>query len=150
MHSEQINTLLDYYHFKDNIIGIPIDVLVSGNYDKYIDAVRYLLFQKNEAYYADPPINEDETGKSYVPSLSTLVLLAVLGRIDVMEAFKKQIIIPDSYLGFIQAEYSNAVINSNKSTTTLFFVEDKPVLQEMDKIIPELWENILVFCKTSM
>ena len=67
-----------------------------------------------------------------------------------MEAFKKQIIIPDSYLGFIQAEYSNAVINSNKSTTTLFFVEDKPVLQEMDKIIPELWENILVFCKTSM
>ena len=146
--TEQINTLLTYYHFKDNNIGIPIDVLVSGNYDKYIDAVRYLLFQKNEAYYAGPPINEDETGKRYVPSLSTLVLLAVLGRIDVMEAFKEQIIIPDSYLRFIQAEYSNAVISSNKSTTTLFFVEDKPVLQEMDKTIPELWENILVFCKT--
>lgn len=34
------------------------------------------------------------------------------------------------------------------STSTLFFVDDKPVMQEPDKAIPEIWETILKFCRT--
>lgn len=145
--SEQINTLLDLYHFKENNTGIPLDMLTSGDYGRYIDAVKFLLYCKDEAFYAGQPVNEDETNQQYVPSLSTFVVLAILGRIDVLEAFKSQVIIPKSYISFIQNEYAKAARVAQTSSSTLFFVEGRPVMQETDKTLPELWESIFVFCK---
>ena len=144
--TEQINSLLNLYHQIENDTGIPLDLLVSGDYSRYIDAVKYLLFYKDEAFYAGKPVFEDETGQRYIPSLSTLVLLSVLGRIDVLDSFKQQIIIPESYLSFIQEEYSKAVRRCQRSPTSLAFVEDRPIIQETDKTIPDLWEMLLDFC----
>ena len=104
--SDQIQSLLSSYHFEQNEAGLPIDALAFGDYSRYISAFKYLLFQKDEALYAGQPIYENEEGQRYVLGLSTLVLLSILGRMDVLNAFKSEIIIPETYLAFFQEEYS--------------------------------------------
>ena len=146
--SEQVNSLLASYHFEQNEAGLPIDAVGFGDYSQYIAAFKYLLYQKNEAFYAGQPIYEDETGQKYVPGLATFVLLAAIGRMDVLDAFQKDIIIPESYISFFQEEYLRAVGMDQVSTSTSFFVDDKPVMQEPDKTVPEIWETILKFCQT--
>ena len=50
-----------------------------AKYSRYANTVRYLLFGKDEALYTGEPVYDDETGQKYVPTLSTFVLLAVMG-----------------------------------------------------------------------
>ena len=76
------------------------------------------------------------------------MLLSVLGRMDVLDAFKKDIIIPESYISFFKDEYSKAVTLDRNSTSTLCFADDKPVILEHDKSIMEIWDNILRFCRS--
>ena len=145
--SAQTETLLSFYHFEENGIGLPIDAFVFGDYSRYIHAFTYLLYKKDEAFYAGETINENEEGRKYVPGLSTLVLLSVLGRMDIFRAFKHQIIIPESYMAFFRKEYLKAVSLCRSSSSSLLFIEDKPVLIENDETISEIWERILDFCK---
>lgn len=146
--SAQIKSLLAAYHFKDNEIGLPIESVGFGDYSRYIAVFKYLLYQKDEALYAGAPIYENETGQEYVPGLATLVLLAVLGRLDVLEAFKQNIIVPESYISFFKEEYSDAAALDQNSPPTLCFVNGKPIIMEHDKSTKEIWENILRFCQT--
>jgi len=76
------------------------------------------------------------------------VLLAVLGRLDVLEAFKQNIIVPESYISFFKEEYSDAAALDQNSPPTLCFVNGKPIIMEHDKSTKEIWENILRFCQT--
>lgn len=145
--SEQIETLLKFYHFEENGTGLPVDMFTFGDYGRYIRALIYLLYQKDEAFYAGEPVNENEEGQKYVPALSTLVLLSVLERMDIFRAFKHQIIIPESYLAFIRNEYLNAVRLHQNAPSSLAFIEDKPVLLENDETISKIWERILSFCE---
>ena len=145
--SEQIETLLRFYHFEENGTGLPVDMFAFGDYGRYIRALIYLLYQKDEAFYAGEPVNENEEGQKYVPGLSTLVLLSVLERMDVFRAFKHQIIIPESYLAFIRNEYLNAVRLHQNASSSLAFIEDNPVLLENDETISKIWERILSFCE---
>lgn len=144
--TERTKSLLDAYHFRDNPAGLPIDAVAFGDYNRYIAAFKYLLYQQDEAFYAGQPIYENETGQKYVPGLATLILLSILKRLDVLDSFKSQIIIPESYITFFQDEYSKAAGLDQVSSLTLFFVEDKPVILEHDKTIPEIWEAIVEFC----
>ena len=146
--SGHIQSLLSSYHFEDNEAGLPIDALTSGDYSRYIIAFKHLLFQKDEALYAGQPIYENEEGKKYVPGLATLVLLSILGRMDILEAFKSEIIIPETYLSFFQEEYSRAAGIEQVSPSSLYFVNDKPVITDSDKTIPEIWESIITFCQS--
>lgn len=146
--SEQIQSLLKSYHFEQNDIGLPIDAIALGDYSRYVFALKYLLYQKDEAFYAGQPVYEDETGQKYVPGLATLVLLAVLGRMDVLDAINNKIIIPESYVAFFQDQYSKAVEMGRVSPGTLYFVDGRPVIQETDKAVLIIWENILTFCKS--
>lgn len=147
--SVQTETLLSFYHFEENRTGLPLDAFVFGDYSRYIHVLTYLLYQKDEAFYAGEPVNENEGGRKYVPGLSTLVLLSVLGRMEIFRAFKHQIIIPESYMAFFRKEYLKAVSLCQSSSSSLTFIEDKPVLIDNDEIIPEIWERILDFCKDS-
>ena len=96
--TEHVKSLLASYNFEQNETGLPIDAVGFGDYSRYIAAFKYLLYQKNEAFYAGQPIYEDETGQKYVPGLATFVLLATIGRMDVLDAFQKDIVIPESYI----------------------------------------------------
>ena len=144
--SENVKARLNAYHFEDNEIGLPIDSVASCNYSRYVNTVRYLLFGKDEALYTGEPVYDDETGQKYVPTLSTFVLLAVMGKLEILDAFKPVLIIPDSYLAFFREEYARASSVLETSSSTLLFVEDKPYMQEPDKTIPDIWGAIVDFC----
>ena len=143
---ENAKSRLKTYHFGDSSIGLPVDVIGSCDYDKYVAALKYLLYTPDEALYAGEPVYDDETGQKYIPTLSTLVLFAILKRLDVLEAFRPEMVIPDSYLSFFREEYSKAISAVQASSSMLSFVEGKPVLQEVDKSIPDIWEGIIQFC----
>lgn len=145
--TEHIRSLLDSYNFRDNQLGLPVDSIASGDYDRYIGAFQYCLYAKDEAFYAGQPVFEDETGQKYVPALSTLVLVALLDRFDLLDAIKDEMIIPESYISFMKERYERSYTNDSDSRSTLFFDDGKPILQEMDTSIPEIWERILVYCK---
>lgn len=145
--SEQINSLLGAYHFEKSDAGLPIDAIAFGDYSRYISAFKYLLYQQDEALYTGWPIYENEENQKYVLGLATLVLLSILDRMDVLEAIKSDIIIPESYITFFREEYSKAANMNQVSSSTMYFVEDKPVIQEPDKTIPQIWETILEFCE---
>ena len=146
--TDHIKSLLASYHFENNEAGLPIDAIASGDYSRYIPAFKYLLYQKDEAFYAGQPIYENEEGQKYVPGLATLMLLSIIGRMDILEAFKEHIVIPESYISFFQDEYAKAAGMDQLTTSTLFFVDDKPVMMESDKDIPEIWESVLNACKS--
>ena len=143
---ENTRAMLKAYHFEGNTIGLPIDVIASSDYSKYFTALKYLLYCPDEALYTGEPINDDETGYKYIPTLSTIALFAVLKRLDVLKAFRPDMLIPSSYLSFFREEYSKAVSIAQASSSTLFFDGDTPVLQETDKSIPEIWESMIEFC----
>lgn len=145
--SERIKSLLAFYNFENNGTGLPIDAIAFGDYSKYIATFKFLLYQKDEAFYAGQPVYENEEGQKYVPGLATLMLLSIMGRMDVLNAFVDQIIIPESYIAFFQEEYSKAASMDQIPSSMLYFIEGKPVLANPDKGIPEIWETVLNFCK---
>ncbi len=147
-HFVQTDSLLDSYHFINNEAGLPIDVMAAGDYSHYIAAFKYLLYQKDEALYTGQPVYKNEEGQKYVIGLSTLVLLAIMGRMDVLDAIKNHIVIPESYLSFFHEEYSRAAGIDQLSKLTLYYFEGQYLVDETDKTVSEIWEEILRFCRT--
>ena len=146
--SKHVQSILAAYHFKNNRIGLPLDVFANGDYSRYIGVLRFLLYQKDEAFYAGQPVLENEERQLYVPSLATLVLLAVLGRMDLFMAFEKDVIIPESYIAFFQKMFENALATQQVSLGILGFKDGKPYVTDNDTTLSEIWETILDFCKT--
>jgi len=144
---KRLKSLIESYNFIGNSIGLPIDCLSMGDSDRYIDAFNYILYAKDEAFYAGQPVFGDETGQKYVLTLSTLVLLAVLDRFDLLDAIRESIMIPESYIAFLTERYEHTYTDDSESRATLFFVEGKPVLQKIDMTIQECWEKILCYCR---
>ena len=145
--SEQTKSLLRSYHFENNDVGLPIDAIAHTDYNHYIDALKYILYHPDEALYAGMPVYEDETGQKYVPSLSTLAILGILGRLDILAPFKSDFIIPESYHSFFHTRYSNATRMNHSSASMLSFVDEKPIISAPDKTSPEVWEAIIEFCE---
>lgn len=147
--SEQIKSVLSYYHLEDNDLGLPFDALAHRDYSRYIDAMAYLLYRDGEAFYAGQPINEDETGQTYVLDLSTLVLMALLDRMDLLESFRSigLIQIPKSYIKFFKDRYSNALDTKELVFGSISFIDGKPLVVPANKKLCDIWENILSFCE---
>lgn len=83
---------------------------------------------------------------NYVPTLSTLILLCLLDHFDILDGIKEQLIIPESYLNFLNTQYAKAVQVQKNSGGNLVFVDDKLALVEPDEQLPLIWEKILDFC----
>jgi len=145
--AEYTKSALKAYHFVDNELGLPIDVLVGGNYDRYIDAVKSLLFTPNEAFYAGEPIYEYETGQKYIPTLSTLVLLSIFDQMQLLDGIREDILIPQSYIQFFTARYSKAKDLYQNSKGTLSVIDGQLIIQKADQKASDIWEGIIRFCK---
>ena len=144
---QQIKTLVDSYNFGDNDYGIPIDFFIIGDYEKYISVQQYLLFGKDLAYYAGEPRPENIIDTKYIPTLSTLTLLASKEWLDVLDWLGDRIIIPESYIDFFREQYAFAVAAQNRSATSLVPLENgKYTILDYDKRIPEIWESIISKC----
>lgn len=144
--SKRTKELIDTYHFGNSQFGLPIELVASGDYDRYIGVLRYLLYQPNEALYAGMYKYEDETGQRYVPTLSTLALLSILGQLEILTPCQPDMIIPESYHLFFREKFAKAAELAKSGASTLFFVDGKPVMQESDKSIPDIWGAIIEFC----
>lgn len=144
--SEHTESLLRFYHLEENEIGLPIDAFTGGNYERYIDALNMLLYAKDQAFYTGFPIYEDETNQRYVLSLSTLVLLSSMKLLDVLNAVKESIIIPQSYTTFFAERYAEAKKMMDISPGSLVNIGDKMALIKNDGSEVEIWERIIDFC----
>lgn len=144
--TDSYSKLLDSYHFIDNTVGLPIDSITSGNYEKYIIAFRYLLYKDNEALYAGESLYNYDFYSKYVPTLSTLVLLAELNRLDVIERIIDKIIIPQSYNSFFRERLSKSTNDDQLVYSNLGFDENGPIVTPRDKTISSTWEKIIDFC----
>lgn len=89
---------------------------------------------------------EDESGQRYVPTLSTLTLLSILGQLEILTPCQPDMIIPESYHLFFREKFAKAAELAKSGASTLFFVDGKPVMQESDKSIPDIWGSIIEFC----
>ena len=144
---EQTKALVDAYNFGTNFLGIPIDFFIHGNYEKYIDAQRYLLYAKDQAYYAGEPRLEYIGKAKYVPALSTLTLLASKGWLDTLDWLGDNIVIPESYMPFFKKQYAREVEYQANSQGILIPLEDgKFTILDPDKQLPEIWETIINKC----
>ena len=144
--TEHTKTLLRTYNREDNGIGIPIDVLVAGDYSRYIDALRLLLFVKDQAFYAGYPKREDFDGSPFIPTLSTMMLLAQMGWMHLLEGLGKDVIIPESYLRFFREQYEKVVSTQAISPGTLCCENGQVIMYEPDRKLPEIWESLVDFC----
>lgn len=144
--TEHTEALLNFYHFKDNEIGMPIDWFINGDYDRYIDALTMLLHAKDQAFYTGLPIYEDEENQKYIPSLSTLVLLSSMNILNVLGGIKDSILLPASYMEFFAERYSKAKETSLVSPGKLVNVNNRLTLIENDFSHVEIWERIIDFC----
>ena len=143
--TKHIEASLKMYHFEGFEWGIPIDAFVAGDYQRYIDVVKYLLYVEDQAFYAGEP-SAYSKNTNYVPTLSTLILLCLLDHFDILDGIKEQLIIPESYLNFLNTQYAKAVQVQKNSGGNLVFVDDKLALVELDEQLPLIWEKILDFC----
>lgn len=147
-HKEQTKGLVDAYNFETNPLGIPIDFFIHGDYGRYIDAQRYLLYSKDLAYYSGEPHVAHMIDAKYVPTLSTLVLLATHNWLDTLDWLEDRIVIPASYMSFIRNQYSKAVENQAVSPGTFVPLGNgKFTIMEPDKQIPTIWEAIINKCE---
>lgn len=144
--TEQTETLLNLYHFKENQTGLPIDSFINGDYDRYIDALRMLLHAKDQAFYTGFPIYEEEENQKYIPALSTLVLLSSMNILNVLNGIKNSLLIPMSYMDFFAERYSKAKEASLVSSGKLVNIDNQLNLIENDFSHVQIWEGVIDFC----
>lgn len=144
--TEQTEILLNFYHFKENETGLPIDSFINGDYDRYIDALTMLLHAKDQALYTGFPTYEDEENQRYIPALSTLVLLSSMNILNVLGGIKSSILLPTSYMDFFAERYSKAKETSLVSHGKLVNVNNQLTLIQDDLSHVEIWERIIDFC----
>lgn len=144
--TKQTEALLDFYHFKENETGLPIDSFIEGDYDRYIDALTMLLHSKDQAFYTGFPIYEDEENQKYIPTLSTLVLLSSMNILDVLSEIKNRLLLPMSYMDFFAERYRKAKEMCYVSPGKLVNINNQLTLIENDFSYVEIWERIIDFC----
>lgn len=144
--SEEEQELLNAYNREDGGIGLPIEAFISGDYTRYGTVIRTLLFTKDLAFQGGFPNTAVSDEKSFVPTLSTMVLAAALDCMSVLEYFAGRITIPVSYRAFIQEQYSRAVEKRKVSPGTFAVKDNQLILYESDNKNIEIWELLLDFC----
>ncbi len=145
---ESLKDLLGIYHFEENNFGMPIDCLTRGDYDKYINIVKYLLLSKDQALYAGTSTPVTFSDNYIVPSLSTLVILCLLDSFSIFQKFEDKIIIPESYMEFFSDQYKIAVERQTNTSGLLLQEENgNIVLTDPDKSIGETWLKLIQECQ---
>lgn len=144
---DYVMSLIDSYDFKNNDLGLPIDAFISGDYSRYIDALRMLLFAKDLIFHAGQPVIDNFGSRKFVPALSTLVLLSMMDWLKYLKPLVNDIVVPQSYATFFQENYIDASNLQNVSPGTMTFQDNQVMLIEHDKKIPDIWEGIIEFCE---
>lgn len=138
---------LNLYHFRNNALGLPIDVLTQKNYDNYIDVIYLLLFGKDQALYAGWADTDISSGQKIVVTLPTLTILCQMKKLDLLNNVADQIVIPISLTEFLRIRVKKAVEMQAVSPGKLMELPDgSPALLSFDNAIVDMWNMIYEFC----
>ena len=139
--------LLDSYNSIDNNVGVPIDYLVMGAYEKYHEVIKYLLYNNKCLLYAGEKNNfKDIKSRKIVISLSTLVILNTLDKLKLLDNIKEQVLIVESLKTKAINIFTQINNMSQKSHGELLFMDDnKPIYIKNDK---QSNENRIKFWRT--
>lgn len=142
--SSEKPTLIELYYSDDNGMTLPIDTLVQGDYDKYIDIIRRLLLGSNEALYAGITYSDYVLmSEKIVVSISTLVILCQMKLLSLLETFREKIIIPESVVDFILTRIKNARESQVISPGKILELENgNTCMIPYDSSINEMWYEI--------
>jgi len=142
------NNQIEKYHFEDNELGLPIELLVNCNYDMYLRAVKFLLFNDEQGLYAGINSEMINKEKKIVVSLTTVVVLKCINRLNLLDLIKEQIIIPKSLYNNIRTRSENASASNVVSPGSLSMtVEGNIILIPNDKTEVEFWNSIFSVVK---
>ncbi|QAR53242.1 hypothetical protein BAE_10720 [Bacillus aerophilus] len=141
--------LLDYYSFKENIVGLPISALSQdkSNLSEYETVFSYLLFNRTQYLFVPNPI--DLISDKYVLSLSSLLLLNKLNLFSKLESIKDKLSVPKYIFDRINNTISKLTIEKDGAKGTLNLHQDKiySQMRSLSDIEIELagWISILEF-----
>lgn len=141
--NSQASENLRKYHFEEpgfENVGLPLDCISEYGYGNYIRVIKYLLFHKGEAFYSGINDNKVDSQK-YVFTLSTLVILSLFGWMDFFDKIKESVIVPESFIEFINNCRARA--HQNKSQGYLHAaVDGKIIFEEKDGSTNKVWDEI--------
>ncbi|EOS47428.1 hypothetical protein C809_02304 [Lachnospiraceae bacterium MD335] len=142
----QENLLLGY-HFENNELGFPIEILVAGNYERYVDAVKMLLYSQNQALYAGEVSNICFDKKRIILTFPSLLIIKLLDMQDILNPNLNQIVIPKSLIEFVAQLARKATEQQVISPGNLIDQEDGTmVMIPFDDAIVELYTDIYELC----
>lgn len=142
----QENILLDY-HFENNELGFPIEILVAGNYERYVDAVRMLLYSQNQAFYAGEVSNICFDKKRIILTFPSLLIIKLLDMQDILMPYLNQIVIPKSLIEFVARLARKTTEQQIISPGSLIDQEDGTmVMIPFDDTVIELYTDIYELC----
>lgn len=139
--------LLKQYNFNVDDLGLPLETLTYGNYEKYFDVIRFLLYKKDQAFYAGNLEQTPLDSQSYILSLSTLAILACLGKISILDEFLENITIPKSLVEFVRDNAKKSICMEAISPGTMITLESgEKAMLPFDKSVVQMWNDMYEFC----
>lgn len=142
----QENLLLGY-HVENDELGFPIEALVAGNYERYVDAVKMLLYSQNQALYAGEVSNICFDKKRIILTFPLLLIIKLLDMQDILMPYLNQIVIPKLLIEFVAQLARNSTEQQVISLGNLIDqVDGTMVLIPFDDTVVELYTDIYELC----
>lgn len=105
----KIEFLIEQYNFA-NGVGMPISALCGNNYFKYPSAIQHLFNKKGQSFYAGEvtELNLLDEKTPIVLTISTVIVLKIIGHLDVIRHNSERFIITSSLLNQIRLLFDEA------------------------------------------
>lgn len=144
---KQVNDLLELYHFSVNELGLPIETICHGDYSRYVDVIRLLLFGKDQALYAGTADVDCGVEKRYVLSISTLILLCVIGEESLLKKYIEKILVPKSLTEFVYIQVKKLTELQAISPGVLIELDDgSHTMLPFDTTVVDIWSKAYELC----
>lgn len=142
---ERQDFLIRQYNF-ENGMGLPSSVLCNNEYTRYTDVIISLLNWENQIYYAGDIVDIDS--EPIILSLSTIIILKLYKKIDIIKTLKDRIYIPSSLLEKIKS-IMMSIYSTERNTKGRLGINDNEKLvfteftDDAKKQSFEFWREIL-------
>lgn len=139
---------LKVYHMEEGELGLPMEAIIVGNYDDYLENIRFLLWGKDQALYAGQVDDIDSMeDRIIVPTLSSLVILSEFQCVHFLSDMHEKVCIPESLLLFVQKRIKHMERTIAISPGKMYSLPDgKIAMCPPDHSELSAWKSILEAC----
>lgn len=140
--------IFEQYNNIDNGVGLPLSVFDIGLPERYAGTITNILNKPDQAFYAGPISFVDLNSKPVIVTLSSIVLLNILGKIDLLHNLNN-IYIPASLVETVNRIFDKTTTEDVRSVGSIGMGEDgRPVYnqstEESKLLITDFWRKILI------